>query len=217
MTAVTVTRDWSDIVCWLARNAPLTCASLALPAPRLSTEDLTSMVGRPIPVELAEYWRVVGGTVGEVIAEIFPPYYSPLSLDSALHTWRVYSGTREGHDHPASLCVDDLMITAGRRCWDPMYLPIAHDGCGGYLVVNLRAGSDYGSVLEYDQELGCQPSPAWGAITELMEQLATGLSAGRTERGFRPRTTTCGRLAWECERRALSTGSVVAWPEYLTG
>lgn len=79
------------------------------------------------------------------------------------------------------------------------FLPIADDGSGDFLFVDLRKGPQHGCVSEYFKEEADWRPAIWSSVQALLEETLTSLRTGRPAFSFRP-SVMDGRLNWEYVR-----------------
>ena len=169
---------WNRILAWLAEHAPATRAVLrprydALPELR-------------VPIDLQLWWSVYGGTAEGLFAEILPPFYTPLGADRAFVL-------RDTH---ASKPVDASEAGSPISGFHPEWLPIAFDGTGDVLAVDLRPGVLRGCVVEWDQERNEMVKPEWTSIVEMFDQVATALETRSVVGHCFPEVNSAGELGW---------------------
>ncbi|WP_177320387.1 SMI1/KNR4 family protein [Lentzea waywayandensis] len=173
-----VIEHWNRILAWLAEHAPATRAVLrprydALPELR-------------VPIDLQLWWSVYGGTEDGRFAEILPPFYTPLGADRAFVL-------RDTH---ASKPVDASEAGSPISGFHPEWLPIAFDGTGDVLAVDLRPGVLRGCVVEWDQERNEMVKPEWTSIVEMFDQVATALETRSAVGHCFPEVNSAGELGW---------------------
>lgn len=188
--------SWARIVAWLRLHAPRTAAEIQRPATDADIAAAQDAVD--VPAALIDWWRLADGCGGrESRPGLLPGSYAPFSIAQALDerdSWlRSYDESRDGHlrGEPAGSTGDMFAML-------PEYLPIATDGGGWHLLVDLRAGQDRGCVREYDKYDGHQP-PIWHGVGEMLADVATALEKGTPVRGYVPEVDD-GRLGWGTAR-----------------
>jgi cell wall assembly regulator SMI1 len=62
--------------------------------------------------------------------------------------------------------------------WLPVWLPIAGDGGGGGLFVDLRAGPLSGCVMRWDKVEAAQLPPLWPDVATMLGEIADALVRG---------------------------------------
>jgi cell wall assembly regulator SMI1 len=176
---VGVTEHWNRILAWLTEHAPTTRAALRPGSDaRLDLE---------VPAELVQWWSVCDGTRPHAFAEIFPPFYTPVGPHQAL----------ELRERNRSFLVETPSeagaLTSGfHREW----LPIATDGLGDVLAVDLRPGVLRGCVVEWDRERREMVKPEWTGIVEMFDQVAMALETRSRLGHCQPVVNSAGELSW---------------------
>ena len=173
-----VIEHWNRILAWLAEHAPATRAVLrprydALPELR-------------VPADLQLWWSVYGGTEPDLFAEILPPFYTPLGADRAFVL-------RETHVKKAADSSEAGSPTIG---FHSEWLPIAFDGTGDVLAVDLRPGVLRGCVVEWDKERNEVTKPEWTSIVEMFDQVATALETRGAVGHCVAEVNSAGELGW---------------------
>jgi cell wall assembly regulator SMI1 len=191
-----VRTTWGRIVEWLAEHAPETAAALAPPAPADQLAIAESELDFPLPPELSAWWSVQGGVRQVVLGGVlggYAPYgladmmaTRRLMLDIADQVWDEWSRTAGARE------------PAGGHAWAflPTLVPIARNGSGDDLVVDLRSGPLRGCVKAYDHEQGALFPPPWPSLTALLTDVAASL-AGGTALGNLVPAVSDGRLSWQ--------------------
>ncbi|MFD5830719.1 SMI1/KNR4 family protein [Lentzea sp. NPDC060358] len=173
-----VIEHWNRILAWLAEHAPATRAVLrprydALPELR-------------VPIDLQLWWSVFGGTAEGLYAEILPPFYTPLGADRAF----VLRDTR------TSRAADASEAGSPTGWFHPEWLPIAFDGTGDVLAVDLRPGVLRGCVVEWDQERNEMVKPEYASLAEMFDQVATALENRGSVGHCFPEVNSAEELHW---------------------
>lgn len=175
-----VIEHWNRILAWLAEHAPTTRAVLRPGSDaRLDLE---------VPAELTQWWAAFGGTQELSFAEILPPFYTPVGPDRAIRL----------RERNRAHFTTDLDSEAGAltQGFHPDWLPIAFDGLGDVLAVDLRPGALHGCVVEWDRERHEMVKPEWTSVEEMFGQVATALE-NRSRLGHcQPVVNSAGELSW---------------------
>lgn len=174
-----VGESWQRITTWLRTRAPVTAAALAA-ASEADLAELVEDVPVPLPADLATWWRLCGGTgLPDGDGALFPPFYEPHSARGALEARRllVTPGTATSHRASGS---DE----AGDRAavFLDVFVPIAADGTGDHLVVDLRPGRWHGCVQHWSADDGCQTGPWWTGVADLLSDVANAVTRGTRAR-----------------------------------
>lgn len=163
-----VEESWTRIVDWLKGSARATAAALAPFEPTL-VDDAERALGRPLPPDLAEWWRL-GGSAGRLI----PLEHAPLSVPAALaaRRERLDQALRHGDS------IVDGEAGDPERGFQSAFIPIAHDPHGHHLFVDLRGGPLYGCVGEWDDISGFADVVSWPSVAEMLGDIADALVHG---------------------------------------
>ncbi|GLZ30313.1 hypothetical protein Lesp02_25020 [Lentzea sp. NBRC 105346] len=169
---------WDRILAWLAEHAPATRAVLRPGSDvRLDLE---------VPADLRRWWNQFGGTTD--FAEILPPFYSPLGADRAVELRERFRPFFTG-DLPSQA---GTPIAGFHREW----LPIAFDGIGDVLAVDLRPGALRGCVVEWDREKREMVKPEWNSVADMFDEVATALETRGRLGHCQPVVNSAGELSW---------------------
>ncbi|WP_188317044.1 SMI1/KNR4 family protein [Solihabitans fulvus] len=190
-----VTKHWNRIVRWLAEHAPATGSVLRSRPDRVGLRELTEQTGLDLPADLREWWNLCDGTDRLAFAEILPPFYTPYGPAAALRSWQV-----KRRMWAETWIESDAGPSAGSPAYGfhPAWLPIAFDGCGDALVVDLRPGPAHGCVLEWDRMLCKVLTFEWPSVPAMLDDVATALETHSRVRHCDPTITIEGRLDWRC-------------------
>ncbi len=181
----TVTTSFDAIVGWLATHAPAAAAGLAPPAADTVIADAETVLGRVLPDDLRAWWRHADGVVTPQAGEPLPliPWdLAPLPVAAALRVRQ--SRLRIERDiWSARLDVDRHLTEAAQapagtasQLWLPDWLPIARDAGTETLLVDLRAGERYGTVMVFDRVDGATGPPRWNGVADMLEEIAWRLT-----------------------------------------
>jgi cell wall assembly regulator SMI1 len=176
-TSGSVEHEWARIVDWLTDNAPHTAAALNPPA---SDEDIAAAgaaLGGDLPADLVAWWRCVDGT--SAMTQIVPFLYDPLAIRAALSSRQIWLEVMEDFHAPADLAwLSAQPAGSVADAFVPEFLPIAADHGGCDLVVDLRPGSRWGCVREYDKVAAGEAEPLWDSVTAMLGDVAGALDNG---------------------------------------
>ncbi|MFC6089525.1 SMI1/KNR4 family protein [Saccharothrix lopnurensis] len=184
-------RHWDRIVAWLDEHAPLTAEAFVPPEDDSAVEALEVATGLAPPGDLRAWWSVCGGTADLAYAEVLPPFYTPLGPSDALRSWRL-----KRRFWPADPDSEAGSPTVG---FHPRWLPIAFDGCGDALALDLRPGVLSGCVVEWDREAGGMVKPEWTGLDEMLDRIATALEHRGRLGHCEPLVGADGRLGWRTD------------------
>lgn len=183
--------SWTGIESWVRAQSPALHAALLPPATDADLAAAEETLGRPLPADLAAWWRLFGG-IAETYTHwpLVPPHWQPHGLAGALRLRKlmiqaisgIHFATRgEEQDFEAAA----LREPAGTPCmelWLPAWLPVAGDGAGYELFVDLRAGERHGCVMEWDKYSGADRDPVWPDVTAMLAETVRALSGGHDDR-----------------------------------
>jgi hypothetical protein len=122
-----------------------------------------------------------------------------------------WNGVMEQAD-PAQFAADaaqEDLAPAGSPCkgaWLPRWLPIAGDGCGNDLFVDLRPGPAHGCVRQFLRDDGAGDAAWWGGAAAMLAEVAAGLSQEVPVHGNRIWVYDDGTISWDSDRRRWSSG-----------
>lgn len=164
-----VEESWTRIVTWLSDSAPATAAGLRSAASDLSRVELA--LDRPLPPDLAEWWSLADASGAE---RLIPLEHTPLSVAAALEVRRE---RLDQHLRRGESIVDG---EAGEpsRGFQSAFVPIAGDGHGRYLFVDLRGGPLHGCIGEWDDLGSFVDVISWPSVAEMLGDVADALVHG---------------------------------------
>jgi hypothetical protein len=128
---------------------------------------------RALPPDLAEWWRLAGsGASG--FERLIPIEHTPLTIADALEarSHRLDQALRRGES------IVDGEAGDPSRGFHSAFVPIAADGHGRYLFVDLRGGPLYGCVGEWDDAGGFVDVISWPSVAEMLGDIADALEHG---------------------------------------
>ena len=194
MERMDVTELWTRIVLWLGEHAPVTAAALLPPYPPPDFSELEREFEIGLPADLREWWSCCGGTDGDVLADVLPPFYTPYGAQQALEVWSAHRKTWAAQwERPAC----DYYAGSPGSSYHPAWIPIAGDGFSDELVVDLRPGPMRGCVLEWEQEAGQVQRPEWRDVAAMLGDVDRALTEGAPAGHSHPTVTEDGRLDWQ--------------------
>ncbi|MBC2902448.1 SMI1/KNR4 family protein [Streptomyces cupreus] len=214
MTVPAVDDAWDRIAAWLARNAPATAACLDAPAAHVDRAGAERDLGRALPQDLAQWWARADGMSGpRPHVKLLPPFFTPLSIAQARrsrHLWLETGAELGATQWP----LDEEGKDAGSPVGEflRVFMPIARDGSGNELFVDLRSGPMHGCVGHWDHEQGCFYPPRWPSAAAMLAEVADALESGMPAlqdfadraraqgleaQAYRPVVTGEGAISWE--------------------
>lgn len=199
--------SWTRILAWLS--------SVTTPPPSPPDgPDLAAVervLDHPLPPDLADWWRLRGGDASG-FPGLIPISHTPLTVADALEAraQRLNQALRRGES------IVDGEAGDPSRGFHSAFVPIASDGHGRYLFVDLRGGPLHGCVAEWDDAGGFADVISWPSVAEMLSDIADALehgvpaltfhAAGRLRHfvdhpeipvlTFRATLTPAGKLTW---------------------
>lgn len=168
-----VAQSWDRITGWLRLNLPAAVECIEPPAAPEDIHGVSVAVGHELPSDLVEWLRLVNGmTVRVAFGSLLPTLYVPFSCARML----------ERRDQlTAALGSQSSLDPAGTRSieWHEGFLPIGDSWSDPNLVVDLRAGEQFGCIGEFDLESEGFTEPWWSGTTEMLYDVAEALVSGR--------------------------------------
>ncbi|MFF7455591.1 SMI1/KNR4 family protein [Kitasatospora sp. NPDC008115] len=120
--------------------------------------------GLTLPADLRAWWRLDAVPANPWL----PGGFAPVPLPAALETHAAWLLVAEQEGPPAE----------GEARFHPALLPIADNGGGDGLVVDLRPGTGHGHVLLWDHETWRSDPPWWESVTAMLRDTARALESG---------------------------------------
>ena len=127
---------------------------------------------------------------------MLPPRYAPYTIDEAIDCRDLML--------EVDSCADDTELAAliaqpagsPCTCWLPVWLPIAHDGGGNHLFVDLRPGLLNGCIMEWDEYEAAVLEPRSPSTATMLAEIADALEHGTDIKGCQPEACNDGTLDW---------------------
>jgi cell wall assembly regulator SMI1 len=222
-TTSAVNEAWDRILAWLEVNAPATALCINSPA---TTEEIAAAeqaVGGQLPPDLVAWWRRANGMRSRPDSgKLLPPSYLPYAIEEVLGSRRLWLQFAAETGDPR-YTEEDLRKPAGSATlqFSPAFLPIARNGSGDDLFVDLRSGPRRGCVTEYNHEQGALSGLCWPNTAAMLADVANGLERGTMTMqdhiaearvhgfkatGYLPRVTEDLALHWEPPKTGLGVG-----------
>lgn len=202
-----VRRSWTSIVGWLETHAPTSAAALRDPVPEVVLSWGQKTTGREWPEQLVAWLRMNDGGGRPSDAEVLPLGF-PLGASGIVENWQVNVDVTDDLTgeiwEPAEVAGAEGQPAGSNaapflRSW----LPVASNGSGDHLFVDLRPGPRSGLVAEFEHDNGGFTRPAlWPDIAAMLEDVASALRNGRWVHPNLPDydlvpVVENGRLRWE--------------------
>jgi cell wall assembly regulator SMI1 len=187
-----VDESWDLILSWLGRHSPAEAALLRPPADPRDIDAAARAVGAALPADLVAWWRRADGQAGK--GQLLPSLYSPYPVRAALNSRDIWltawnpAAAGPDLDRFAAWVSEVDRAPAGTPCqgaWLPSWLPIAGDGGGDDLFVDLRPGPARGCVREFRRDSGASDQVLWDGVAAMLADVATALRHGVPIRGDR--------------------------------
>ncbi len=186
--------SWHRIVAWLHHNAPTSAAHIGPPATASEIAVVEALLNRPLPADLLAWWRHSCGVTDFLKGQLLP-HYTPFTVDQAVER-------REGlldidsFDDAETIAL--VAEPAGSECtfWLPVWLPLAHNGGGDYLLVDLRSGPLHGCIMKWDKYEAAISEPRWPNTATMLAEIAYALDHGTDINGDQPEANDDGTLDW---------------------
>ncbi|MEU0881361.1 SMI1/KNR4 family protein [Lentzea sp. NPDC005914] len=169
---MSVVASWERIENWLQGNG-------IEPKPPLEATTLTAAqaLGHPLPADLTESLLRHDGSPRTLV----PPRWTLLPLQTSLDVWKRKTDDLAARQAAEIEEIDEdeeedfSAVEEGEEDafwgWNAAWFPVAGDGGGCHLVVDLRTG-----VLgEHDPETGTRFGSPWRSVAELLEATAAAL------------------------------------------
>ncbi|MGS2618981.1 SMI1/KNR4 family protein [Micromonospora sp. LZ34] len=173
-----VSRSWHLIATWLAEHAPLTASEIRPPASPAAIEAVQRQLPVRLPADLVAWWEACDGFTDGTCCVLLPEIHVPLG------TARVIEARQSQLDLMAKFGSPTLMTgQAGEfsSAFQDAFVPIAEDGCGQLLFVDLRPGPLHGCVSEWDHEQDFLDLPIWESVAAMLTDVAGALQSGSSK------------------------------------
>ncbi len=170
-----VEESWTRIVDWLRGSARATAAAFttaSAPTARPDLEEVERVLGRPLPADLAQWWRLASDASGA--ERLIPIEHTPLSVADALRVRREHLDRALRHGES----IVDGEAGEPSRGFQSAFLPIASDPHGRHLFVDLRGGTLHGCVGEWDDIGRFVDVITWPSVAEMLSDIADALVHG---------------------------------------
>jgi len=177
-----VAGSWARIVATLKERTPASARWINGPADAGTLERLRSEIGLPLPPDLTEWLSLANGAAPRFDALIIPRFM-PYDADRIIAANRMHhqiyagSGALGTPGQPAGTETDGWWPEEYR-----LFIPVATDGGGHRLVVDLRDGDLRGCVMEWKQDGGL--AACWPGIAVMLADIAGALEHGRRHAGL---------------------------------
>lgn len=167
---------WRSITEWLSRHAPATADGIRPPASDDALSAVAVALGRPVPAELRQWWQLADGMNRELLDPLIPSLYTPLPIADALEIRNFLVDLWSADDGEEPDEADEA--GAPSYVFHPLFMPIAEDGCGQTMFVDLREGSWHGCIGVWDHESAWDSAVYWESITDMLTDVRNALFQG---------------------------------------
>jgi cell wall assembly regulator SMI1 len=208
-----VDESWDIIVGWLGRHSPTESALFGPPASEETIRHAEAALGTALPNDLIAWWRRANGQSGE--GRLLPPFYAPYSVQHALDgrdvwltAWNEVMEQASPNEFAAYVALQDR-APAGSPCkdaWLRAWLPVAGDGGGNDLFVDLRPGPAQGCVREFRRDGGASDTAWWSSVAAMLGEVADAFMRDVPVQGYRMWVDDDGAISWENDRMRWSLG-----------
>ena len=207
-----VGESWDSIVDWLDRNSPPVAALIRPPAAEQDIRAAERSVGTALPDDLVAWWRRADGL--DNLGSLLPPSFSPYPVREALESrdiWLKIRNEEQWSPDLAAYIAQEDSAPAGSPCrgvWLPRWLPIAREGGGDDLFVDLRPGPAHGCVRVFRHDDDAVDEALWSGVAPMLAEIADALRHGTAIRGDQVWVEDDGEFTWESDAdRWVSWGS----------
>lgn len=182
MSATDVELSWQRIRAWAERFTPAVAATFRPPATHDDLAAADDAMGIALPADLLAWWSLMDGVTEDAAraGSLLPPFYDPYPVRAALASRQRW--LRIWHEPNLSVDADHIAEMsaqpAGSECgftWLPSWLPVAGDGGGDDLFVDLRPGPLHGCVMTFDKVEGANGGPQWTSVAAMLGDIADAL------------------------------------------
>lgn len=202
----TASEAWRRVVAWCAERAPVTAAAFHGPVDEAALAAVQQDLGQVWPDDLVAWLRVSDGADRSTAASIIPWGFMPSPIERIGENWRMMTDISREVGEADDLAVMEAQPAGSRASlFLSGWVPIADDGGGDHLFVDLRPGELHGCVCRFWEDGFHGPDYGvhfWSNVAHMAESLADALAAGRWaldhsgEQDMVP-TITDGALTWE--------------------
>jgi cell wall assembly regulator SMI1 len=172
---------WDRVERWLERFAPRWRAMLGPPATSAELIAVRQTIGTRLSPDLGGWWRRANGIrhsdAGTPPGSLIPGFFDPYSTDRAIETWRMYLAIQrdvypiDQHEEMDRYIAHLMSQPAGTNpsdwIWLPAWVPVATNGGGDALFVDLREGPLRGCVTRFHKDAGSVPDPQWPSLAAM--------------------------------------------------
>jgi cell wall assembly regulator SMI1 len=175
----------------------VTAAHLGDPVAEDDIALVEALLDRSLPADLLAWWRQSCGATGSVEGRLIPPGHTPYTIDQAVDHRELMLAIASCEDamETAALVAEPAGSPCS-PCWLPVWLPIAQDGGGNNLFIDLRQGPMHGCVMEWDKYEKALGEPLWPTVAAMLAEIADAVEHGTDIEGYQPHACNDGTLDW---------------------
>lgn len=196
--ATTTVRDqWTRIADWIDSHVP------GMSITGASRDDIDAAIkatGQVWPDDLIELFTHINGIPDEPWMALLPRHVF-LTLDQLVEERAMMIRIWEEGAVVYELDPDPVALYAGEEAWTfiPGFVPFAGLD-SNYLCVDTRPGPLFGCVTGFDKSGADEMGPLWASITDMLEELADGLTTERDfDEGWQP-VIADDTVEWDWDR-----------------
>lgn len=218
--AATLQSVWAEVVAWLDQHAPATAAQVAASTGRptdVAAAEAAAEMDVPWPDDLRWWFTVAPHLVQNEEGDHLLGPYRAMTAAESVHDIEMWRGIEAGY-------ADELETSAGSSAGEPVgtfcpeFVPIASEGSGVELVVDLRPGPQHGCVLIYSAEDGARmgaqegdEDSGWPSLTALVLDLLCALADGDHFEWCTAEVSTSGEVLWPFDEDAVPAPAPLTW------
>ena len=174
---------WRRVVAWCADRAPATAAALHGPAGEAALAAVQRDLEQIWPDDLLCWLRVSDGADRTSVAGVIPWGFVPSQIGRIRTDWRMMTDISREVGESDDLTVMERQAAGSRAShFLSSWVPIADDGGGDRLFVDLRPGELHGCVGRFWEDGFHGPDYGvhfWASVAHMAETLADALETGR--------------------------------------
>ncbi len=169
-------QTFADLVAFVKERHPDLVLGLNPPATKKQLDNLEALIGRPLPDDFRQLYRLANGQSGRE-TPLFPNGYRFLPLEAISHEWVML---KELHDEEQGFWQSDTPLGVVKdRWWDPAWIPFAQDMTGANYCIDLdpAPGGQVGQVIDHFPEDTDRPHLGF-SLNDYLGAYEQGLRAG---------------------------------------
>lgn len=175
------------------------------PAPAGRIAEVAAAIGRPVPLDLDQWWQQADGMERGARGCLIPWGFVPMSCRDTLEvraSWLNSSAALDDEGDDELSVADDADLYG----FHPLFLPIGDDLCGNFLCIDMRNGPRNGHLGRFDHEAGWYGADfLYRGVTHMLLEIRNALidgapvsagARGRVARSYRAVVTPSRELEW---------------------